>query len=248
MSTANSHRIDRNSSMPVYQQIVSDILSRISAMEWKIGDKLPSESQLTEEYESSRVTVRQALTKLAYEGFVEKQRGKGTFVKANPSTTVQDLIIPQIGVRHKSDIVAADIKIHAVTDAGIQVTNNLQLPPESPVFYLERLFLRKDRIICINRAWFPLERVPGMADQPLIHDSITDTLSKRYHIAFSSVENYIESISIDAATAHIMRTSSPSPGLKISSIYTDIENQPVEYSVTIWNGRDTQFHIVLSTK
>ena len=73
--------------------------------------QLPSEFQLCEEYGSSRVTLRQALTKLEYEGFIEKNRGKGTFVKTKPGLTIQDLFIPQVGVKRKSDIESKNIKI-----------------------------------------------------------------------------------------------------------------------------------------
>lgn len=248
MHLKTPQKVDRHSSLPVYQQIAADLLSRISQNEWRIGDKLPSEGQLSEEYQSSRVTVRQALSKLEYEGYIDKQRGKGTFVKANPSIIVQDLYIPQIGVKKKSDIVSADVKISIVPNAGSKVWESLALEPESPVTFVERLFLRKGRVIGLNRAWFPVDKVPGMAEKGLINNSITDTLQQRYHIEFTSVENYIESFSMDAAMAQILNTTSPSPALKISSVYKGQEGIPVEYAVTVWNGKDTQFHVILSSK
>ena len=99
----------------------------------------------------------------------------------------------------------------------------------------------------INRAWFPQALVPGMADQELVENSITKTLQQRYNIHFSSVENYIESVMLDAVSAQQLETVSPSPGLKISSIYAGTEGDPVEYAITVWNGRDTQFHVMISS-
>ena len=46
------------------------------------GDKLPSEKQLCDLYHVSRVTVRHALDELAEAGYLEKRRGKGTYVKS----------------------------------------------------------------------------------------------------------------------------------------------------------------------
>ena len=106
--------------------------------------------------------------------------------------------------------------------------------------------MKAGRIIGINYAWFPLNKVPGITEIPLENNSVTETLQKRYHIAFSYIDNYIESLSMDAETAHILNTSLYSPALKISSVYFDTDGSPVEYSETIWNGRDTQFHIALS--
>lgn len=217
-------------------------------MEWQIGEKLPSEGELAEAYASSRVTIRQALGKLAAEGFVDKQRGRGTYVKTNPSIVVQELYLPQAGQRYQSNVVSSDAHIVVAQEPGPQVLNRLQLPLETPVVYLERLFLQRKRVVGLNRAWFPLHLVPGMADQPLLRGSITDTLRERYGIEIVSVDNYIESISMDAATAHIMDTVYPSPGLRINSIYMQEGQRPVQYAVTTWNGRDTQFHVVLSSQ
>ena len=72
-------KIDRSSPMPVYQQIANDIVTRISQDEWSIGGKLPSENELSLEYEASRVTIRQALAKLEADGLIDKQRGRGAF-------------------------------------------------------------------------------------------------------------------------------------------------------------------------
>lgn len=239
-------KLDRKSAIPLYQQISSDILSRISSGEWEIGMQLPSEFQLCEEYGSSRVTLRQALTKLEYEGFIEKNRGKGTFVKTKPGLTIQDLFIPQVGVKRKSDIESKNIKIMVSPVTNPAVIDFLRLPRDTNVAFLTRDFVKAGRIIGINYAWFPLNKVPGITEIPLENNSVTETLQKRYHIAFSYIDNYIESLSMDAETAHILNTSLYSPALKISSVYFDTDGSPVEYSETIWNGRDTQFHIALS--
>ena len=241
-------KIDRYSPMPVYQQIANDMIARIAQEEWIIGGKLPSESELSEEYGASRVTVRQALAKLEADGLIDKQRGRGAFLKANRRRNVLDLFLPQIGVTHESDIVSTDAKINIITSASAQVVTNLGVAPGTPLVYVERFFVRKKKVVGINRAWFPLNIVPGMSDQGLIDNSLTKTLQQRYHIEFGSVENYIESVMLDAAMAQQFDTVSPSPALKISSIYSLADGTPIEYAVTIWNGRDTQFHVQFNSK
>lgn len=240
-------KVDRYSPMPVYQQIANDIESRISQEEWSLGDKLPSENELTEEYGASRVTVRQALAKLEADGLIDKQRGRGAFLKTNPRRRVQELFLPQAGVVHQSDNVATGTKISVVTKASTQVYTSLNLAPGSKLVYLERSFVRKRKVVGINRAWFPYDLVPNMADQELVNNSITSTLQDRYNIHFYSVENYIESIMLDATLANELDTISPSPGLKISSVYKIKDGTPVEYAITTWNGRDTSFRLMISS-
>lgn len=248
MNVVTSPRIDRYSPMPVYQQIANDIILRISQEEWLIGEKIPSESELVKEYGASRVTVRQALSKLENDGLIDKQRGRGAFLKSNPRRSVQELFLPQVGVQHKSENTTSHVVFSVVSEASSQVYSSLSLEPGSKLIYLERDFVRKGKIVGINRAWFPYSLLAGLENEGLINGSVTTTLQERYNIQFNSVENFIESVMLNATTAEQLETISPSPALRISSIYKLKDNTPVQYAVTTWNGRDTIFRLMLSSK
>lgn len=247
MNSVTPQKIDRYSPMPVYQQIANDIILRISQEEWLIGDKIPSENELVKEYGASRVTVRQALTKLENEGLIDKQRGRGAFLKASPRKSVQELFFPQVGVRHQSENSPENITLSIIDDARAQVYSNLNLQVGCKLIYLKRDFVRKGRIVGINRAWFPYDLVPGLEAYGLINGSVTETLQQRYNFHYSSVENYIESVMLNATTAELLETISPSPALRITSVYKIHNDTPIQYAVTTWNGRDTTFHLMFST-
>lgn len=72
--------IIENSSDPLYLQLAQLIENKILSGVFAYGDKIPSEGQLIKEYQLSRVTVRNAIQKLADEGKVEKKQGKGVYV------------------------------------------------------------------------------------------------------------------------------------------------------------------------
>lgn len=76
--------IDQRSDRPVYQQIADELRKLITSGEYEPGSKLPSETQLLEQYEVTRITVRRALAVLATEGLTEAQRGRGVFVREVP--------------------------------------------------------------------------------------------------------------------------------------------------------------------
>jgi DNA-binding transcriptional regulator YhcF (GntR family) len=69
-----------------YQQIVNWIKAEVQAGSILPGDKLPSESELCSRFAVSRSTVRQALTTMVHEGWLESRKGIGTFcmAKRNP--------------------------------------------------------------------------------------------------------------------------------------------------------------------
>lgn len=65
-----------------YEQIADHLLELVAAAE--PGDRLPSEAELCEQFEVSRMTARQAMQVVASQGLIERRRGAGTFVRAHP--------------------------------------------------------------------------------------------------------------------------------------------------------------------
>jgi GntR family transcriptional regulator len=66
---------------PLYETIRIDLLNRIRSGEWDYNEPLPPEGRLCEFYQVSRMTVRRAVEELVRDGFLYKQRGRGTFVR-----------------------------------------------------------------------------------------------------------------------------------------------------------------------
>lgn len=60
--------------------IKNDLLEKIEDTSMKPGDKVPSENQLADQFNVSRMTARRALTELVNEGFLFRSQGLGTFV------------------------------------------------------------------------------------------------------------------------------------------------------------------------
>lgn len=67
---------------PLYRQLYVRLRRRILSGEFGVGGAIPPESQLMREYRVSRITVRAALDGLVRDGFLERQRGRGSFVRS----------------------------------------------------------------------------------------------------------------------------------------------------------------------
>lgn len=72
--------LDRTSFVPLYYQLQEKLKQQIESGLWVPGDRLPSEAELAETYEVSRVVVRRALAILADDLQVRRVKGSGTFV------------------------------------------------------------------------------------------------------------------------------------------------------------------------
>ena len=64
----------------LYERIVDQIERRIVAGELEVGDQLPAERDLAEQFGVSRTAVREAIKALREKGLVEIRLGRGTFV------------------------------------------------------------------------------------------------------------------------------------------------------------------------
>ena len=67
-----------------YQQIADELRGRVHSGQYAPGRMLPSESEMSDEFEASRVTVRRALEMLREEGLVDARQGFGWFVPGDP--------------------------------------------------------------------------------------------------------------------------------------------------------------------
>jgi len=73
--------INREIKTPLYEQLKLILQDKILLGEWGPGVLLPTEQQLCEQYNISRITVRNALDKLERNGLIERVQGRGSIVK-----------------------------------------------------------------------------------------------------------------------------------------------------------------------
>lgn len=71
------------SSGPQYAKLAQDLISRIENRQLKVGDKLPTEQEMCEQFGVSRVTVRSALAELERRGLVMRRPRVGTTVASD---------------------------------------------------------------------------------------------------------------------------------------------------------------------
>lgn len=75
--------LENDIAIPLYSQLKDRIISAINNDELKYGEKIPTEIEIMEQYNVSRITVRRAIEELVEEGYLIKTQGKGTFVIKN---------------------------------------------------------------------------------------------------------------------------------------------------------------------
>ena len=73
---------DRNAESPLWTQFRDTLRSLILNGKVAVGEKLPTEAELGEQFGISRIVVREALADLVRSGLIYKIKGRGAFVSA----------------------------------------------------------------------------------------------------------------------------------------------------------------------
>lgn len=83
----SKYQVSSDNPLPLYYQVYSSLRERIESGEFQPDDPLPAERRLVDDYGVSRITIVKALDKLEADDLIERQHGRGTFVKQPPSST-----------------------------------------------------------------------------------------------------------------------------------------------------------------
>ena len=132
---------------PLHVDISEQIQQQIIDGNYLPGDKLPSERELIEKWQVSRITIRRAIANLVQQGLVSTYQGKGAFVNqkhkviytlSSPLTFLQDDLGSQ-GI----ELSIQNIVYEPVTPPS-QIRKILQLPNNKPIAYLQKKLLLAD--------------------------------------------------------------------------------------------------------
>lgn len=83
-------KLDKNNLVPLHQQLKELLKHKIETNEYKLGESIPSTSELCSNFGLSHITVRKAVSALVNEGFLVGVPGKGTFVSETQEKGAQN--------------------------------------------------------------------------------------------------------------------------------------------------------------
>lgn len=132
--------MNKNSSVPLYQQLADMIKQQIKNGELKEDDRLMTEFELSETYKISRITVRKAIELLVNDGYVVKKQGIGTFIAAKKLNRVMDRTISFTEIcEYDGKVASTDVLSIEWTKASLLVSQQLQISEGDRVLRTVRL-------------------------------------------------------------------------------------------------------------
>lgn len=168
-----SRALDPTSDRPVFRQIADLLRDDITSGRLEEGARLPSETQLVQEFGTARGTVRQAIAQLKAEGLAASEHGRGAFVRRRPP--VKRVAQDRFARRHRDEGKAAFL---AEAEAGgvspgvevlhvglerppAEVADRLGTPPSDKVLVRRRRYLADGDPVELATSYIPGDIASG---------------------------------------------------------------------------------------
>jgi len=219
-------------------------MESIESGRWQAGDQLPTEDQLAQKFAVSKITVRQALQKLAGLGYVRREQGRGTFVsKRRLDQGPRELTSFTEEMRRQRLEASSRVIRRAVTKPAARVAEALQIGESERVFVLKRLRLADGEPMGIQTAHIPVRLVPGLAQERLDNVSLYELLRDRYGLEPSQARETYFAVAADAAVAALLGIDSGSAVFAVERVTLSAHGQPFEFVQSIMRG--DRYNIIL---
>lgn len=196
--------------------------------EWPGGTQIPTEVQLMELFGVSRATLRQAISDLCNDGFLNRVQGKGTFVTENSGygndpTEIWEHNLP--GTSHRI--------LSCVEKDGLTKKSALLKMDASETFtvfsYLHCVKARNDEPYNLCVSYFPKSRFPQI-EKHLFADTVYATLRDIYYVTIAYAESEFHIVNLSKEKADYLGVKTNSPCIRIEKVYYDRLNQPIFYT------------------
>ncbi len=168
--TTGPESLDRMSPMPLWAQLEQDLRRRLDAGEF--DDGFPTDQNLTDDYQISRHTAREAVRHLNKTGLLKRERGRGTVVNRaefeQSLGTLYSLFqsVESNGVEQTSEV----LELGVVQDSA--AASRLEVSEDADLVYLSRLRLAGGEPLAIDRAWLPHAAAVGLLDVDWSHTAL----------------------------------------------------------------------------
>lgn len=198
------------------------------------GTLLPAELEIAERFGVSRMTARQAVMNLAHEGLIERRRGVGSFVAAQPLHRAESVLysftqdMERRGLRPHSRVLSAGV------GSAPAEAEALGLPSTAWVVQIDRIRYANDVPVARERVTLPGE-FRGVLDADLAGGSLHEAMEGLGRV-MGRASGYVMARLASSEDARLLDLELPAALLVETRVVTDIEGRPTERTETSYVG------------
>lgn len=220
-----------DSQIPFYHQLAR-VLRKYIQEDLQTGDRFPSEEAIGTCFGVSRPTVNRAIQELLAQGWLNRIRGRGTFVNEDPRVQLALLSDTLSPVEQFSPqrLRYELIERKVMKPTLLHVSQLLELESDASLLFLRRLRLVDEHPLFVCDSILSAERFPGLGEQPFVKGSLYATLDEVYGCPILRSERGVEADEVvDREVANLINVPLLSPILLLTGVAFTTDDKPVEY-------------------
>ena len=222
---------------PLYIQTKAIIKQRITAGTYPPNEIIPSEAELEDEFKVSRITIRKALEELFNEGYIERQRGKGTKViekrfieeeihidKSFTEEMMQQGIVP-----------GTKSLVFGIIQANKKISKVLKIQENDSVYEIIRTRTGDNTPVVIFKSYIPTAKIDIAEEEIRINESLYKVLRDKKQDIKIKRETF-EVLLSDEWSSSLLEIQKDTPLLKRSTVVLSKDGMPLVYTESFYNG------------
>ena len=222
------------------------ILQYIKSKGLKAGDRLPTEIELSEQLDISRLTLREALNALKSDGLIHAVQGKGTFVACdvdhiadslNTNSSVSEMIE---AAGYRPGVASFEKKL---VKADACVAEKLQVPEGTDVLMCARIRLADDTPVVYTKDYLSprlTSQFLGIKDESI---SLYSFIEEECGIPLGMSTTELVPVVADAEVAKLLNVPEGAPVLKMRASVNDVFGMPLVYASEIFRPDKFKFTV-----
>ena len=229
----------------LHHQIKEDLILHLRSERFAPGLALPSEAALCAHYHVSRGTLRRALADLVSDGYLERHRGRGTFV------TRSKLESGVVGAYNRFHLLGPPLdaggrilqcrRIQASKDVG----SMLDVKTGTRLWMLERVRFTQGTPVGLQVSFLPFDLCPGLGRQNLKELHLIDLLRDVYGVRLGSAIEFVEPTVADGYAARHLGVRLRTPLFQIERTTCTVAGVIAEYRRGVLRGDIYRYRIDL---
>lgn len=229
--------INKYINIPLYSQLKDLIVNKIEQGEYSEGSKIPSEENFCEMYDISRPTVRQAINELTNNGYVYKEKGKGTFVAKRKS------LIDIKNYNGFTDSILDNNLYKGIEVVKTEVLNDQKFTKYKGIFNIPSgqqaeaalimfLTISEEQMVAVNTSLIPLSLFPSIIQDVKMKKPSHEILKGKYPFIPSHSKSSIEIVYSAQEEAAMLHVQAGQPLIKIDNVLSSKSGYIVEYIIS----------------
>ncbi|HDP78611.1 MAG TPA: GntR family transcriptional regulator [Mesotoga infera] len=234
--------------IPLYYKLYVDLKESLNSGKYQKGDKLPTEKELCQNYGISRLTVRRAMDELRREGFIERLKGKGTFVTGSKREEQLAILTGFTDEARKrgseTRSVVLENKLVRVPADAVEL---FDIPADAMVVLLKRVRFLEGEPYAIEEAYLNVGadiRFLNITQRDMEKESLYGILRKEFSINISYAEEEMELTRLKKEEARFLRQDQDECAIMRKRFTYTKSDICIEYVISLYRADKSKFRIV----